>query len=330
MTLTRRTFLSAMGGGAAACVAPFSIVRAATPVRMVLSWFAQAEVGGFYQAIARGFYAQHGLDVQVDMGGPQVNTMQLLAAGQATFVTGYDFQTLRGVQAGMPLVTVMASFQHDLQGLMTHDSVTDLAELRGRPILISSPAHASYWGWLCRKFGYNPGQARPYTFNLQPFFLDPGMAVQAYASSEPYEAGQHGVATRFFPFKDIGYPPYGTPVLTTRATASKDEEMVQAFVLASLLGWRDYMADPEPGNALIRKANPRMTTGQIAFGHKAMADARVVEGGDASEKGLGTMTEARWKDTFDFMVANDLLAPTVDWQSAFTNRFVEQAKVMPV
>ncbi|WYD74734.1 ABC transporter substrate-binding protein [Acetobacter sp. AC2005] len=146
MSLTRRTLLSAAAASSVAAFTSFKRAQAATPVRLLLSWFAQAEVGGFYQALAKGFYAQEGLDVHIDMGGPQVNTMQILAAGRADFVTGYDFQTLRGIQGGMPLLTVMSSFQHDLQGLMTHDNITDLAQLRNHPILISSPAHASYWG----------------------------------------------------------------------------------------------------------------------------------------------------------------------------------------
>ncbi|WP_087636299.1 ABC transporter substrate-binding protein [Acetobacter ascendens] len=329
MSLTRRTLLSAAAASSVAAFTPFKRAQAATPVRLLLSWFAQAEVGGFYQALAKGFYAQEGLDVHIDMGGPQVNTMQILAAGRADFVTGYDFQTLRGIQGGMPLLTIMSSFQHDLQGLMTHDNITDLAQLRNHPILISSPAHASYWGWLCKKFGYSPAQAKPYTFNLQPFFLDPEMAVQAYASSEPYEAQQRNVPVKFFPFADLGYPPYGTPVLTTHEFADKNDATTQAFVHASLLGWQDYMRDPEPGNALIRKANPRMTEGQIMFGHSAMAKANVVEGGDTKTLGLGCMTEARWQATYQFMVDNDLLDKTVNWQSAFTTKFTDRAKVMP-
>lgn len=330
MIFSRRTFLKAAAMASTSVLTPRAFAKEATPVKLVLSWFAQAEVGGFYQAVAKGFYADQGLDVQIDMGGPQVNTMQLLTAGRADFVTGYDFQTLRGVQGGMPLLTVMSSFQHDLQGLMTHESITDLAQLKGHPILISSPAHASYWGWLCKKYGYSPSQAQPYTFNLQPFFLNPDAAVQAYASSEPFEARQHNVATRFFPFADIGYPPYGTPVLTTHAFAEKNDATVAAFVKASLLGWKDYLLDPAAGNALIRKANPRMSEAQLQFGHETLTKMKVLGEGDAATGGIGTMTEARWHTTYDFMVANGLLDQATDWKSAFTNHYVEQAKVMPV
>lgn len=330
MTLTRRAALSAAVTIAGAAAPAARRARAGTPVRLVLSWFAQAEVGGFYQALARGYYADRGLDVRIAMGGPQVNAMQLLLAGQADFATGYDFQTLRGIAAGMPLLTVAASFQHDQQGLMTHESVTGLAMLRGHPILIAGTAHATFWPWLRARYGFSDAQLGAYTFNLQPFFRDPAMAVQAYASSEPYQAALHGVPVRFFPFAAIGYPPYGTPLLTTRAFAAANDSLTADFVAASLAGWRDYLRAPEIGNALIKKDNPRMTDGQLAFGVRGLAATRAVDGGDAARLGIGAMTEARWQATRDFMVGNALLPATTDWRAAFTTRYVARAKVMPL
>ena len=40
-------------------------------VRFGTNWVAEAEHGGFYQAVAEGTYAKYGLDVQIRMGGPQ-------------------------------------------------------------------------------------------------------------------------------------------------------------------------------------------------------------------------------------------------------------------
>ncbi|MCP5787170.1 ABC transporter substrate-binding protein, partial [Klebsiella pneumoniae] len=55
-------------------------------VTAITTWFAQAEHGGLYQAVATGIYKKHGLDVTIKMGGPQVNGVQLLLAGQADFI----------------------------------------------------------------------------------------------------------------------------------------------------------------------------------------------------------------------------------------------------
>ncbi len=47
---------------------------------LATNWKAEAEHGGFYQAIATGVSKLYGLDVTLRMGGPQVNNPQLLAA----------------------------------------------------------------------------------------------------------------------------------------------------------------------------------------------------------------------------------------------------------
>ena len=141
-------------------------------VSFLTSWYAQAEHGGFYQAVADGIYKKHGLDVTIKMGGPQVNGMQLLAAGQADFIMGYDLQVMKSIEQGLPVTTVAASFQKDLQGLMTHEDVSGLGALKGKTILVSSSGRPTWWPWIKAKYGYTEDQARPYTFNLQPFFAD--------------------------------------------------------------------------------------------------------------------------------------------------------------
>ena len=118
--------------------------NAGTPVKLITSWYAQAEFGGFYQALGKGYYAQEGLDVTIEAASPQMNVPQLLAAGRADFITGYDFQLLSAVASGIPLVAVASTFQHDQQGLMTHAGVKDLAQLRDHQILIAASSHATF------------------------------------------------------------------------------------------------------------------------------------------------------------------------------------------
>src|SRR5262245_32338510 len=93
--------------------APGALPQALPKVVFLTNWLAQAEHGGFYQAVAEGTYRKHGLDVEVRMGGPQVNVVQLLLAGQADLVMGYDLQTIKLVEQSLPVVTVGATFQKD-------------------------------------------------------------------------------------------------------------------------------------------------------------------------------------------------------------------------
>lgn len=308
---------------------PRAARAATTRIRFLTSWFAQAEHGGFYQALATGLYAKEGLDVTIDMGGPQVNGLQLLTAGNADIVMGYDIQVMKAVERKLPVVTVATSFQHDLQGLMTHADIGGIADLKGRKILIASSSRATFWPWLRQRFGFSDDQAAPYTFNLQPFLIDRQAAVQAYPSSEPFEATQQGTKVKFFLFADEGYPPYGTSMVTTQSLIQSNPEAVRAFVRASLLGWRDYFANPAPANALIKAANSKMTDARIAYAIDWMKVHDVLGAGDAARSGIGTITAERWKKTYNFMVAGDILTPDTAWQKAFTTQFVDGLNIRP-
>jgi NitT/TauT family transport system substrate-binding protein len=296
-------------------------------VTFLTSWFAQAEHGGFYEAKATGIYEKSGLDVTIKMGGPQVIGMQLLLAGETDLMMGYDFQVLKGLEQGFAVTTVATSFQFDLQGMMTHDDVPGLAALKDKTILVASSGRTTWWPWLRQKYGYTDEQTRPYTFNLQPFFADKNTVQQGYPSSEPFQAMKQGVPVKFFLFAKEGYPPYGTTFVTTKAYVDKNPDIVARFVKASLEGWRDYFRNPAPANLLIRAANPKMTDDQIDFGIARMKEMRVLDDGEAARKGIGLVTEARFKATYDYMVSAGLLKPEVNWKAAFTDEFVKGLKI---
>jgi len=323
--LSRMIAAALMGTGMlAASLAPAS---AADKVTFLTSWFAQAEHGGFYQAKATGLYDKAGLDVTIKMGGPQVNGTQLLLAGDADFIMGYDIQVLKGREQNLPLVTVASSFQFDLQGIMTHDDVANLAALKGKPILIAGSSRVTFWPWLRAKYGFTDDQIRPYTFNLQPFFADKDVAQQGYPSSEPYQAQQQNEKVKFFLLADGGYPPYGSTIVTTEKMIAEKPGVVARFVKASLEGWRDYMKDPAPANALIKADNTKMTDGQIAFAIEKLKENKAIDGSDAAKLGIGIITADRYKQIYDFLVAGELLDPKVDWHKAFDDRFVKDLKV---
>jgi NitT/TauT family transport system substrate-binding protein len=311
------------------CAFLASGAHAQEKLSFLTSWYAQAEHGGFYQALATGAYKKQGLDVTVRMGGPQLNGQQLLAAGQVDLLMGYDFQVLKAIEQDIPLITVGTSFQYDLQGIMAHDDVKTLGDLKGRTILIAASARSSWWPWLKSKYGYSDDQTRPYTFNLQPFFADKMLAQQGYLSSEPFQAEKAGVKTRFFLFARDGYPPYGTTIVTTQKLLAEKPDAVARFVRASMEGWKSYLATPGPGNELIKKDNPNMQDDQIAYGIAKLKEYELVTGGDAAKMGIGIITDERWKKTMDYMVAQGLLKADVDLRKAYTTRFVRDLKVMP-
>ena len=295
------------------------------------NWYAQAEHGGFYQAVATGIYKKLGLDVTIKMGGPQVNIMQIMAAGQTECVMGSsDLQMMQVRESGVPVVTVAAIFQKDPQVLIAHEDVKSFEQMKGKTILIAQSANRGYWPWVKAKFGLTDEQTRPYTFNIQPFVADKNTVQQGYLTSEPYAIQKAGVKANTLMFSDYGYPAYATTITCMDKTVKERAKAVAAFVRGSAEGWKSYLADPAPGNALIKKDNPNMTDDQLAYSVAKLKETGMVLGGDAAKLGVGVMTEARLKASLDFLASAKLLDPSkVDLSTAFPTSFVKDLKVLP-
>jgi NitT/TauT family transport system substrate-binding protein len=297
------------------------------------NWYAEAEHGGFYQALAKGLYKQAGLDVTIKMGGPQVNGMQVLAAGQVDCFMGYDVQTMKAREQGINAVSVGAAFQKDPQVMIGHPGVVDKFEdLKGKTILVSGDSYTNYWPWLKTTLGLADSQTRPYTFNIQPFVADKNIVQQGYLSSEPYAIEKNAkFKPNVFLLSDHGWPPYSTTIVCMEDTLKKKPKQVAAFVKASMQGWKDYLkGDPAAANALIRKDNPNMSEDELANGIRLLNASGMVFGGDAAKLGVGIITDERMKKTYDMMVAMKLLDPAkVDLKKVYTTEYVKDLKILP-
>ncbi|WP_407714515.1 ABC transporter substrate-binding protein [Comamonas testosteroni] len=295
------------------------------------NWYAQAEHGGFYQAVATGLYKKHGLDVSIKMGGPQVNITQMMAAGQADCVMGSsDLQMVQMREGGVPVTTVAAVFQKDPQVLIAHEDVKRFEDLKGKTILIAASAQRGYWPWLKAKYGFTDSQTRPYTFNIQPFLVDKNSAQQGYLTSEPFAIQKAGVKANTLMFSDQGFPAYATTISCMDKTVKERSKAVQAFVTASMEGWKSYLADPAPANALIKKDNPNMTDEQLAYSVGKLKEMNMVAGGDAAKLGIGVMTDARVKASYDFLVSAKLIDPAkVKQADAYNLSLIQNIKVLP-
>jgi len=292
------------------------------------NWLAQAEHGGFYQALADGTYAKYGLDVTIRQGGPQVPNGQLLTAGQIDFYMG-GMSTIDAARQGMPNVTVAAMFQKSPQILMSHPDAgfTDLASLAGASKIImgKDSFFAGYWPWMRSNFkGFSDDMYEPYTFNPAPFIADDKSVQQGYLTAEPFEIEkQAGWAPKVFLIADFGYQPYATTIETRQDMVADKPDLVQRFVDASIIGWYNYLyGDNKAANDLIKKDNPEMTDEQLAYATAKMKEYGILVSGDAEAHGIGCMTDAHWKDFYDGMIKAGVYEAGIDLSKAYTTQFV--------
>jgi NitT/TauT family transport system substrate-binding protein len=303
---------------------------AAESITFATDWKAEAEHGGFYQALAKGFYAREGLDVRIRQGGPQLDNQQLIAAGALDFaMASNSFYALNLLQAGADATVVMASFQKDPQILMTHprDDISSIADMKGKPIMIGSSAVNTFWAWLKSRFGFEDSQIRKYTFNLAPWLIDKNAIQEGYLSSEPFLAIEQGVTPKVFLLADEGYPGYSAMIMVQNHIIRDHPEIVQAFVNATIDGWRSYLyEDPAPGNALIKKDNPEMTDALLAYAIDKLRSNGIVDSGDSKTLGIGAMTAARWNQFYTTMRDIGVYPAGLDVSKAYTTRFVNKGR----
>ena len=292
-------------------------------------WLAQAEHGGFYQALAEGIYRKHGLDVTIKMGGPQVNGLQLLAAGQLDVAMADGLQVLSAIEQSVPLTAIAATFQKNPTVIIAHPGVASLESLKGKPIAIGAASNTTFWPWLKQRYGFSDDQKRPYGFSVQPFLADANLSQQGFATSEPFSIEKTGVKPVVFLLADLGYPPYSEVLVVKRDELARRRDALQRFVRASAEGWKSYLANPAPGNALIRKDNPQMGDELLAYGVAKMREYAIVAGGDAMKSGLFTMTNERWQTTVAFLRSANLAKPGTEYTQAWTLDVVRDIHVLP-
>ncbi|MEZ5823420.1 MAG: ABC transporter substrate-binding protein [Geminicoccaceae bacterium] len=304
-------------------------VDAAEEIVFGTNWKAEAEHGGFYQAVAEGIYERYGLDVTIRQGGPQVNHAALVAAGKLDFYMGGNlFGQFNFTQNGVPVTTVAAFFQKEPQVLLAHPDagIDGFEDLGDKTLLLSNDGRLTFFLWMQQEFGVTEDQIKPYTFNPAPFIADKNSVQQGYITSEPFAVEQQaGWKPKLLVMADAGYDTYSTTIVAQNSLIDEKPDVVQAFIDASIEGWVSYLyGDPSPGNALIKADNPDMTDEQLAFTIATMKEHGIVDSGDSLELGIGAMSDARWKSFFDKAVSWGVYPADLDYASGYTLEFVNK------
>jgi NitT/TauT family transport system substrate-binding protein len=305
--MQRRTFLLALLVSAlvAGCKPKGSDSEAkgeGEKVKLALNWVAEPEFGGFYAAREGGAYKKNGLDVQILTGGAGAPVIQMVASGDADFgVTAAD-EMLMARARGVDVLPIFAAYQTFPTAIMAHASrgAKTLKEVLGAGTLAVEPG-IPYVAYLKKKYGFDGVRVVPYDGGVARFVAEKDFAQQCFVSSEPIAARKKGADPQIFMVADEGFNPYSTVVIVRRALWQSKPEVVKAFVRAVRDGWRSYLDDPKPANAVMAKLNTSMDA--ATFAEVAEAQRSLIETAETKQKGLGTMTRERW-DTLAHQLAD--------------------------
>ena len=298
--------------------------RALRKISLQTDWFPQAEHGGFYQALAKGFYREAGLEVTLLPGGPGAGINLKVAKGVADFGMNRSDDLILAAGQGLPVLIVAAVQQHDSQVLLVHAAspVRTLDDLAGRTVTASVGMAWIPWLKQTRKIDF---ALRPQTYGLAGFFADPEAIQQGLATNEPYVAQQRGVAVRTLSIGASGFDAYHA-LFCRRELARAEPETVRAFVAASIRGWRDYLdGDPAPAHALILRRNPQMTPGLLAFSRGELVARGLVRGDPARGESIGNIELHRIAEQIEILRQLKILAEPMTAESVATREFLPAA-----
>lgn len=263
-----------------------------TKVKFQTDWFPQPEHGGYYQALAKGYYAAEGLDVEILPGGPNAQVMATVATGRAQLGMTNGDDVIVAIGRGVPIKMVAAEMQRDAQGILYHEEnpVRELRDLNGKTVMAGA---GSVWIQLMQqKYGIK-FNLLPLVGDLARFMNDTKFVQQCFVTNEPFFARQRGARVGALLIAHPGYEPYRV-VFTSDAFAKEHPEIVAKFVRATLRGWTDYLTgDPAPGNALIKKVRSDLPDDFFAYSIKAMNDYQLVLGDPKRGEKMGQITRAR-------------------------------------
>lgn len=315
--------------GALAAILVSGAAWADDKVVLGTNWLAQGGHGGYYQALVDGTYEKYGLDVEIDMGGPQVNNRPMLAAGRLDFlIAGNLLLSFDNVRNGIPTTVVAALYQKDPQALIAHKGqYTGFDALTEAPtILVSKDGQFSFWQWMVDAHGFQDEQLRPYGFNLAQFLNDDTAVQQAYGTAEPLYAAAQGVEVDTFLLADQGWSTYAATLETRQELIDENPDLVQRFIDASVEGWYNFLyGDRSAAYEAIIAANPEMTVEKLDAEMAQFEKLAIIDSGDALEKGIGAMDPGRIEAFYDLAVKSGIIEEgAVDLSKVADTSFVNQ------
>jgi len=328
--LNRRAALGLLAGPVLLPLARRARAQSLDKLSFNTDWRAQAEHGGYYQAIAAGLYKASGIELDLRPGGPSLNIGQMLLAGRVDMIMSNSFEAFTYVREQAPFFTIASIFQKDPQVMIAHPGTgfDSFEKMRGRPLLISNGSRSTFWPYLRKKYGLSDAQLRPYNFNMAPFLADPQAIQQGFVTSEAYSIAKAlGKEPEVLLIADAGFSAYQTTIAISRKLAREKKELIQRFVDATLEGWAQYLEGgpaTDAANALIKKDNPEQTDDRIHHAIKELNAKGIVRSGDALTGGIGAMSDARWQGFYDSMVDVDVLPKGLDARQAYTLEFVNK------
>jgi len=298
-----------------------------TKIILQTDWYAQPEHGGFYQAVAEGYYEEAGLDVEIRPGGPNITTTQQLVQGTVQFGIGRSDTVVIASAQGIPIVMTGALMQRDPQAILFHkeSGIEKFEDLDGKTIM-AAPG-SPFISMIEKIYGIKVN-VTPLDYGMSRFLGDKDFIQQCFITNEPYYVRKQGANPGTLLISDSGFSPYRV-WFTSKGFARKNPEIVEAFNKASIRGWREYLfGDRSAANELISAANPKQTPDFMDYVHGSMIDNRLVTGSPELGEEIGQIKVSRIANEIKQLIDIGMLDTEVEVESILIPSIVESSEAM--
>ena len=328
-TDTSGTTASPTAAEAAATVPAASPVSGETrDVTIGLSFVPNIQFAPFYVAIEKGFYVQHGVEVELNHHQAGADLFGALVAGQEDMMMAGGDEVLAARAKGAELVYVAEVFTRYPVGLIVpaDSDIASVADIKGKKVGIPGPYGANYIGLLALLS--NAGltekdiQVESVGFTQASALLAGHVdAVMGYVNNEPLQLKKAGMETRTFAVADV-QPLVSNGLIATEKTLQDDPEMVKAVVAGTLEGVQYTIDHPDEAVEIAKKFVPTLTDDEQVADARAVLDASLPLWQPTTPPGSSDPED--WQSMADFLTEHGLLEGEVDVSAAFTNELIGQ------
>jgi ABC-type nitrate/sulfonate/bicarbonate transport system substrate-binding protein len=297
-----------------------------TKVRVMLDWTPNTNHSGLYVAVAKGFYREEGLDVEILESG-DLGPDQLVGAGQVDFGVSYQESVTNARAANIPLVSLAAVIQHNTSGFasLQKDNLVRPRDLEGKKYGgWGSPSEQAVLEAVVTKDGGNPKTIELIDVGSADFLSVIGKQVDFYWIFQGWDgirAEQQNVPLNVIMLRD--FEPildYYTPVLmTNEKTIAEKPELVQRFMAATSKGYRYCIDKPEEAAEILLQAVPELDAELVKASQQWLSGQY-----QADAPSWGWQEQKVWERYANWMYEKKLLDKKIEVEKAFTNDFLPE------
>jgi NitT/TauT family transport system substrate-binding protein len=291
-------------------------------LRLGLNWKAEPQFGGFYAADLESLYKKNSLVVKILEGGSGTPTLQMLLNDRLDYAVISADELLiyldrrKDQKKPSDVIPLFAVFQKNPQVLITRaENNGDIPQsfFQQKEAIIVWQDGLPYAQFLRKKFGPIKAQVVPHSGGITALLRPGKILQQGFLISEPILAEQAKIPIRTQLVADLGFNPYTTVLVTTRKRQESQPQEVRGMKEAVAEGWKSYLRNPKPTNAILLKKNPALSEAAV---EKMAALQKTLIQPDPKTP-LGSMTQKRWMELTSQLKELGIIQHSLDLSSLF-------------